>query len=500
MIEKKIERFYKENKLNLTITKKVDGLQLSTFFAKIDCYDIKIINRILKLQSGLCLYLQKDNINIRQDNTSGCIVFEIPKEERSILSFEDLQKDYVKNESGLYINLGMNTNNDIYNLDLCKTPHLLVSGTTGSGKSVLINSILTSLLLNYTPQELELVLIDVKQVEFSIYKDIPHLLCESITNLTDTKAILNQCIKDINKRYETLKEKNYRNIQEYNRYNEDKMKYRLIVIDELAELFMLENKSKLRADIEGYDRIENQLCRIAQIGRACGVHLILATQRPSTDVITGLLKSNIPSRIALSVSSAVDSKVILDCTGAEKLTGKGDMLLKLVGNNNLTRLQSAFISNDEQNQYIDTIKKRYISINNNDITYLLEKEKEFLESQNIDKEQIEIILEQNMRDFIENDKNHTYDTIKRTLYDFHNRDYFLNKMYKKEKERQYAKNIYLKTANRVFRDYDKVYKLNVKAPVRVRKKANKRANIKGLGIMYCIMCGIYGFIKGLTKK
>ena len=199
MIEKKIEQFYKENKLNLTIIKKVDGLQLSTFFAKIDCYDIKTINKILKLQSGLCLYLQKDNINIRQDNTSGCIVFEIPKEERSILSFEDLQKNYVKDESGLYINLGMNTNNDIYNLDLCKTPHLLVSGTTGSGKSVLINSILTSLLLNYTPQELELVLIDVKQVEFSIYKDIPHLLCESITNLTDTKAILNQCIKDITK-------------------------------------------------------------------------------------------------------------------------------------------------------------------------------------------------------------------------------------------------------------------------------------------------------------
>ena len=500
MIEKKIERFYKENKLNLTITKKVDGLQLSTFFAKIDCYDIKTINRILKLQSGLCLYLQKDNINIRQDNTSGCIVFEIPKEERSILSFEDLQKDYVKNESGLYINLGMNTNNDIYNLDLCKTPHLLVSGTTGSGKSVLINSILTSLLLNYTPQELELVLIDVKQVEFSIYKDIPHLLCESITNLTDTKAILNQCIKDINKRYETLKEKNYRNIQEYNRYNEDKMKYRLIVIDELAELFMLENKSKLRADIEGYDRIENQLCRIAQIGRACGVHLILATQRPSTDVITGLLKSNIPSRIALSVSSAVDSKVILDCTGAEKLTGKGDMLLKLVGNNNLTRLQSAFISNDEQNQYIDTIKKRYISINNNDITYLLEKEKEILESQNIDKEQIETILEQNMRNFIENDKHHTYDTIKRTLYDFHNRDYFLNKMYKKEKEREYAKSIYLKTANKVFRDYDKVYKLNQKAPIKAIKTTNKRTNIRGLGITYCIISGIYGFIKGLAKK
>lgn len=494
MVEKKIEKFYSDNKIDLKIIKKVDGLQLSTFFSKINCYDVRTINKIIKLQSGLCLYLQKDNINIRQDNTSGCIVFEIPKEERGILSFEDLQKDYVKDSNGLYVNLGLNTNNDIYNLDLCKTPHLLISGTTGSGKSVLINSILTSLLLNYAPSELELVLIDVKQVEFSIYKDIPHLLCKTITNLKDTKIILSESIEDINRRYEKLKESNYRNIQEYNRYNEDKIKYRLIVIDELAELFMLENKSKLRADLEGYDRIENQLCRIAQIGRACGVHLILSTQRPSTDVITGLLKSNIPSRISLSVSSAVDSKVILDSVGAEKLTGKGDMLLKLIGNNDCIRLQSAFISDKEQNQYIDTIKNRYIAFNN-DISNILEYKKEEIESQQIDKENIENILEQNIRYFIENDTRHNYNIIKNIIYSFNNRDNFINKMFNKDVERRYAKNIYLKTANNLFSEYDKIYKLKANKP----RKANKTRNIKGIGITYCIGCGLYGFIKGLTK-
>lgn len=498
MIEKKIEQFYKDNKLNLTIIKKVESLQLTTFFSKIDCYDIRVINKIIKLQSALCLYLQKDNINIRQDNTSGCIVFEIPKEERESLSFEELQKDYVKCKNGLYVNLGQDTQNNIYNLDLCKTPHLLISGTTGSGKSVLINSILTSLLMNYAPSELELVLVDVKQVEFSIYKNIPHLLTKTITDLKDTKIILNECIETINKRYEILKENNCRNIQEYNRINLQNMKYRLIVIDELAELFMLENKSRFRADLEGYDRIENQLCRIAQIGRACGVHLILATQRPSTDVITGLLKSNIPSRICLSVSSAVDSKVVLDTTGAEKLTGKGDMLLKLIGNNDLIRLQSAFISDEEQLNYINTIKNQYNTFNN-DISNILEQKRENLESQQINKEYIESVLEENIRYFIEHDTRYNYNTIKRIIYNFDNRDLFISKIFKKLNEKQYAKSIYLKTANRVFRDYDKIYKLKQNNSVRQVKTSNNKG-IRGLGIAYCVGCGITGFIKGLTKK
>ena len=493
MIEK-IEQFYKENKINLTITKKVDGLQLSTFFGKIDCFDYKIINRIFKLQSSLCLYLKKNNINIRQDYSSGCIVFEIPKENRDVLTFEELQKDYTKDVNGLYLNLGIDTTNKVYNLDLCKTPHLLISGTTGSGKSVLINSILTSLLLNYTPKELELVLIDVKQVEFNIYKNIPHLICDTITDLKDTKIVLNECIEDINKRYSTLKEGNYRNIQEYNSMNESKMKYRLIVVDELAELFMLENKSKLRADIEGYDRIENQLCRIAQIGRACGVHLILATQRPSTDVITGLLKSNIPSRIALSVSSSVDSKVILDSVGAEQLTGKGDMFLKLIGNNNLIRLQSAFINNEEQKQYIDTIKAQYNTFNN-DISYSLKRKKEQLESKEIDTNKIELTLEENIRYFIEHSTEYSYDRIKNIIYDFSNRDKFIKNMFQKESERQYAKNIYLKVANGIFKDYDKIYKLKEKSV----RTVNKGVNLTGLGIVYCIGKGISGLVKGFTK-
>ena len=506
MIEEKIEQFYKENKLNLTIIKKVVGLQLTTFFAKIDCYDFKTINKITKLQNALCLYLQTDNINIKQDNTSGCIVFEIPLKYRKTLSFEELQKDYVKYNNGLYFNLGKDTKNDIYNLDLCKTPHLLVAGTTGSGKSVLINTILTSLLYNYTPSELELVLIDIKQVEFSMYKKIPHLLCDTITNLEDTRIMLSECIEDINKRYELLKNNNYRTIQEYNNMNEEKMKYRLIVVDELAELFMLENKSKLRADIEGYDRIENQLCRIAQIGRACGVHLILATQRPSTDVITGLLKSNIPSRIALSVSSAVDSKVILDSTGAEKLTGKGDMFLKLVGNNNCTRLQSAFISDKEQIDYINAIKDLYSGYNN-DISNKLEQRKESLESQTIDKEHVENILSQNITYFIEHNTIYTYEVVKKIIYNYNNRDTFIKDMFDKDTEKMYAKEIYLKIANKIFTEYDKIYKAREKQQriviqrprQAVTRRTTRRNRHTGLGIAYCLGCGIYGFMKGLTK-
>lgn len=500
MIERKIEQFYKENNVNLTIIKKVDGLQLSTFFSKIDCYDVRTINRITKLQSALCLYLQKDNITIKQDNTSGCIVFEIPKENRDVLTFEQLQKDYVKDSNGLYINLGEDTQNNIYNVDLCKTPHLLISGTTGSGKSVLVNTILTSLLLNYTPNELELILVDVKQVEFSIYKKIPHLICDTITNLQDTKIVLSECIEDISRRYETLKDSNCRNIQEYNRFNDVKMKYRLIVIDELAELFMLENKSRLRADLEGYDRIENQLCRIAQIGRACGVHLILATQRPSTDVITGLLKSNIPSRIALSVSSSVDSKVILDCLGAEKLTGKGDMLFKMIGNNDCIRLQSAFISDKEQEQYIDTIKTRYITYNN-DISNLLEQKRADLESQNVDKENIDMLIEENIRYTIENTFGYTYDVIKKIVYNYQNRDKFIDRLCKNDKEKQYAKSVYLKTANKIFSQYDKIYKANQKQAVNTAKRTKKSgSSLTGLGIAYCLGCGIYGFMKGCTKE
>jgi S-DNA-T family DNA segregation ATPase FtsK/SpoIIIE len=502
MIDKSIEQFYKDNGINLRIIKKVDGLQLSTFFGKIDCYDIRTINRITKLQSALCLYLQVNNINIKQDNTSGCIVFEIPKKDRESLSFEELQKDYVKCKEGLYINLGADTQNNIYNLDLCKTPHLLISGTTGSGKSVLINSILTSLLLNYSPSEMELALIDIKQVEFSMYKGIPHLLCDTITNLEDTKIVLSECIADINRRYEILKESNCRNIQEYNRINLTPMKYRLIVIDELAELFMLENKSRFRADLEGYDRIENQLCRIAQIGRACGVHLILATQRPSTDVITGLLKANIPSRIALSVSSAVDSKVILDTTGAEKLLGKGDLLLKLIGNSDLTRLQSAFIGNEEQEQYIDTIKNRYNSLKN-DISDTLKRKRADIESTQIDKDKVNTILEQNIIYFIEHNTEYTYEVVKKIIYNYNNRDTFLTKMFDKESERQYAKEIYLKTANKTFTQYDKIYKSSRISTQAANKSANRRQERKssttGLGISYCLGCGIYGFIKGLTK-
>lgn len=230
------------------------------------------------------------------------------------------------------------------------------------GKSVLVNTFILQLLENYTPQELELILVDIKQVEFSIYEGIPHLLQEPIKTLEDARKMFYTACEDMTARYETLKNSNCRNIVDYNEQG-GKMKYKLIVIDELAELFLLE-QNRLKSKLEGYSTIEDYICRLAQLGRACGIHLIISTQRPSSDVISGLIKSNLPSRIALSVPSAINSKIILEESGAENLTGNGDFLLKIIGTNKLERFQGAFIPTNELIERLEIIKNKY-NYNNN---------------------------------------------------------------------------------------------------------------------------------------
>ena len=231
-------------------------------------------------------------------------------------------------------------------------PHGLIAGSTGSGKSVCINSILISLLFQAHPDEVKLMLIDPKMVELAIYNSIPHLVCPVITNAKAATKALKWAVDEMERRYELFSKIAVRDIERYNDLamrdpRGEKMPSIIIIIDELADLMMV-----------AANDVETCICRIAQKARACGIHLLLATQRPSVDVITGLIKSNIPSRIAFAVSSQIDSRTILDTTGAERLLGKGDMLLSESGSSKLVRVQGTYVSDDEIEQVVAFVKNQ----------------------------------------------------------------------------------------------------------------------------------------------
>lgn len=235
--------------------------------------------------------------------------------------------------------------------DLCKMPHLLIAGSTGSGKSVCVNSIIMSLLFRSSPEDVKLLLIDPKVVELAEYNGIPHLLMPVVTEPRKAAGALGGAVQEMERRYHLFAENNVRDIKSFNKLaatdpNLEKMPYIAIIIDELADLMMVVGKD-----------VEDSICRIAQKARAAGMHLIVATQRPSVDVITGLIKANIPSRIAFAVSSQVDSRTILDGAGAEKLLGMGDMLFMPVGAPKPTRIQGTFVRDEEISRVLDFIKK-----------------------------------------------------------------------------------------------------------------------------------------------
>jgi S-DNA-T family DNA segregation ATPase FtsK/SpoIIIE len=219
-------------------------------------------------------------------------------------------------------------------------PHILIAGTTGSGKSGCINTILTSILLRSTPDECRMILIDPKRIELNYYESIPHLLTPVVSSPKEASAVLTNVVAEMERRYERLSFVRARSLAEANRAfrkrNEDTLPYLLVVIDELADLMMVSPQA-----------VEDAIIRLAQKSRAVGIHLVLATQRPSVDVITGMIKANVPSRIAFAVSSQTDSRVILDQSGAEALLGQGDMLFKPLGTSRLQRVQGAFVSEDE---------------------------------------------------------------------------------------------------------------------------------------------------------
>ena len=284
------------------------------------------------------------------------IGIEIPNKSVSMVSVREILETVPKslNDSKLLVTLGKDIMGKPIYCEINKTPHLLVAGSTGSGKSVCINSIITSILMRTKPDEVKLVLVDPKKVELSMYNGVPHLLAPVVTDPRKANIALKKIVAEMERRYDVFEASGTKNIAGYNAYIEKKnkntdeagqikkMPFIVVIIDELADLMLVAAKE-----------VEDSIMRITQMARAAGIHLIVATQRPSTDVITGVVKANIPSRISFAVSSSIDSRTILDMTGAEKLLGKGDMLFLPQGENTPLRVQGTFISDDEIKSVVD---------------------------------------------------------------------------------------------------------------------------------------------------
>ena len=258
----------------------------------------------------------------------------------NIVTLGDIYDDLPASASPLAVWLGKDISGNAVWTDLARMPHILIAGTTGSGKSGCINTILTSILLRSTPDDVRMILIDPKRIELNYYESIPHLLTPVVSSPKEASAVLTNVVAEMERRYERLSIVRARNLPEANRAfrarGEDPLPYLLVVIDELADLMMISPQA-----------VEDAIIRLAQKSRAVGIHLVLATQRPSVDVITGMIKANVPTRIAFAVSSQTDSRVILDSAGAESLLGQGDMLFKPLGTSRLQRVQGAYVSEEE---------------------------------------------------------------------------------------------------------------------------------------------------------
>ncbi|MBR4950012.1 MAG: DNA translocase FtsK [Clostridia bacterium] len=312
------------------------------------------ISKITSLSNDIALSLAAEGVRIEAPIPGKAAVgIEIPnKQSESVTIREMLESDDFKKAKGeLTFVLGKDISGNVVTADLSKMPHLLIAGATGSGKSVCTNSIITSIIYKNSPDKVKLMLIDPKMVEFGVYNGIPHLLIPVVTNPKKAASALNWAVGEMLKRYNLFAEFGVRDITGFNKLckegsNIKPMEKIVIIIDELADLMMAAPKE-----------VEDAICRLAQMARAAGMHLIIATQRPSVDVITGTIKANIPSRIALTVSSQTDSRIILDAAGADKLLGRGDMLFNPVGMSKPLRVQCCFISDKETEKIVDFIKQ-----------------------------------------------------------------------------------------------------------------------------------------------
>ena len=301
------------------------------------------VAKITALADDLALALAASRIRIQAPVPGkGYIGIEVPNRQISLVALRDVISSpaFQNLNSPLKLGLGKDVAGNVVAADLTAMPHLLIAGTTGAGKSVCINDILTCFLLNMTPDELRLILVDPKRVELTSYNGIPHLLAPVIVDAEHVVGALQWMLREMDNRYRKFSESHSRNISDYNAYcarvGEKKLPYLLIVIDELADLMML-----------APDETERAITRLAQLARATGIHLIIATQRPSTDILTGLIKANFPARIAFAVASSVDSRVILDQPGADRLLGRGDMLFQAPDASAPVRIQGAFVSDAE---------------------------------------------------------------------------------------------------------------------------------------------------------
>ena len=299
------------------------------------------VDAITAREKDLSLALRTPSIRIETPVMGKSLVgVEVPNPNPALVTLrnvmQDREFDKMRKKAKLPVAIGKGGSGETVNIDLAKMPHLLVAGSTGSGKSVFVNTIISCLLIEKDPSELRLLLIDPKRVELTPYNGIPHLLTPVVVETDQVVSLLRGLIREMMDRYRRMEEIGVRNIDSYNRKSPDRMPYLVVAVDELADLMMT-------ASVD----VEQALCRLAQLGRATGIHLIVATQRPSVDVLTGLIKANFPSRVSFALTSQVDSRTILDTAGAEKLLGKGDMLYQSVDMSRPERVQGVFISDQE---------------------------------------------------------------------------------------------------------------------------------------------------------
>ncbi|WP_026570308.1 FtsK/SpoIIIE family DNA translocase [Sediminibacillus terrae] len=351
-VVRKLEKTFQSFGVKAKVTK----VHVGPAVTKYEVYpDVGVkVSKIVNLHDDLALALAAKDIRIEAPIPGKSAVgIEVPNGEVATVSLREvLETKQAQQGSKLSFVLGRDISGDAVMAELNKMPHLLVAGATGSGKSVCINGIITSILMRAKPHEVKMMMIDPKKVELNVYNGIPHLLSPVVTDPKKASRALKKVVSEMERRYELFSDTGTRNIEGYNEFikkhnqtdqdNQPLLPYIVVLVDELADLMMVASND-----------VEDAITRLAQMARAAGIHLIIATQRPSVDVITGVIKANIPSRIAFSVSSATDSRTILDSGGAEKLLGRGDMLFIPVGSSKSTRIQGAFLSDEEVERVVD---------------------------------------------------------------------------------------------------------------------------------------------------
>lgn len=327
------------------------------------------VKKIKNLEDDIALNLAAQGVRIEAPVPGKSVVgIEVPNENKDTVTIREMFSSpaFQNNKSKLTFAVGKDIAGNIILGDIAKMPHVIIAGTTGSGKSVCTRSIIMSILYNATPEEVKLILIDPKIVEFKVFEGIPHLLIPIVTDCKKAAGALNWAVNEMMRRYQMFAEAGANDLKSYNAYaeqNEDiqRMTQIVVFIDELADMMLVAGKE-----------VEDYICRLAQMGRASGIHLVIATQRPTTDVITGLIKANIPSRIALSVMSQVDSRTIIDMAGADKLLGNGDMLYMPIGTSKPIRVQGCFASSKDINSTLDYIRSQAQNEYNKDIMQAVE--------------------------------------------------------------------------------------------------------------------------------